>query len=220
MATYIVMLGPPGVGKGTQAKILAEKTGLAHVSSGDLFRDNIKNQTELGQLAQSFINKGELVPDDVTIAMIRERLSRPDCQAGAILDGFPRTPTQADALKQMLVEFDGDVNAVPYIAAPDTVLINRLSGRRTCRAKGHIFHETFNPPQKPGICDLDGSELYQRDDDKAETVARRIQVYLDQTAPLISYYRECCKLVEINGAQSIEQVTDELVKEFSEVVSE
>jgi adenylate kinase len=120
----------------------------------------------------------------------------------------------------MLVEFDGDVNAVPYIAAPDTVLINRLSGRRTCRAKGHIFHETFNPPQKPGVCDLDGSELYQRDDDKAETVARRIQVYLDQTAPLISYYRECCKLVEINGAQSIEQVTDELVKEFSEVVSE
>ena len=220
MATYIVMLGPPGVGKGTQAKILAEKTGLAHVSSGDLFRDNIKNQTELGQLAQSFINKGELVPDDVTIAMIRERLSRPDCQAGAILDGFPRTPTQADALKQMLVEFDGDVNAVPYIAAPDTVLINRLSGRRTCRAKGHIFHETFNPPQKPGVCDLDGSELYQRDDDKAETVARRIQVYLDQTAPLISYYRECCKLVEINGAQSIEQVTDELVKAFSEVVSE
>ena len=220
MATYIVMLGPPGVGKGTQAKILAEKTGLAHVSSGDLFRDNIKNQTELGQLAQSFINKGELVPDDVTIAMIRERLSRPDCQAGAILDGFPRTPTQADALKQMLVEFDGDVNAVPYIAAPDTVLISRLSGRRTCRAKGHIFHETFNPPQKPGVCDLDGSELYQRDDDKAETVARRIQVYLDQTAPLISYYRECCKLVEINGAQSIEQVTDELVKAFSEVVSE
>ncbi len=118
----------------------------------------------------------------------------------------------------MLVEFDGEVNAVPYITAPETVLVERLSGRRTCRANGHVFHETFTPPQKPGICDLDGSELYQRDDDKAETVARRIQVYLVQTAPLISYYRECCKLVEIDGAQSIEQVTNALVKAFQEVV--
>jgi adenylate kinase len=160
MATYIVMLGPPGVGKGTQAKILAEKTGLAHVSSGDLFRDNIKNQTELGQLAQSFMNKGELVPDDVTIAMIRDRLARPDCLAGAILDGFPRTPAQADALKQMLAEFSGDVNFVPFIHADDEVLVSRLSGRWTCRANGHVFHELFNPPQQPGVCDIDGSELF------------------------------------------------------------
>ena len=212
MATYIVMLGPPGVGKGTQAKILAEKTGLAHVSSGDLFRENIKNQTELGQLAQSFINKGELVPDDVTIAMVRERLSRMDCQAGAILDGFPRTPTQADALKQMLVEFGGDVDYVPFISADDEVLITRLSGRWTCRANGHVFHTAFNPPQQPGVCDLDGSELYQRDDDKAETVTRRIQVYMQQTAPLIEYYREAGKLVKIDGAQPIEKVTAALVK--------
>ena len=212
MATYIVMLGPPGVGKGTQAKILSEKTGLAHISSGDLFRDNIKNQTELGQLAQSYINKGELVPDDVTISMIRERLSRPDCQAGAILDGFPRTPAQADALKQMLVEFDGDVDHVPFVTADQEVLVSRLTGRWTCRAKGHVFHKTFNPPQKEGICDLDGSELYQRDDDKAETVTRRIQVYMEQTAPLISYYREAGKLIEIDGAQPIEQVTDALTK--------
>lgn len=215
MATYIVMLGPPGVGKGTQAKILAEKTGLAHVSSGDLFRDNIKNQTELGQLAQSYMNKGELVPDDVTIAMIRDRLARPDCQVGAILDGFPRTPAQADALKQMLAEFGGDVDYVPFINADDDVLVGRLSGRWTCRANGHVFHTTFNPPRQPGICDLDGSVLYQRDDDKVETVTRRIQVYSEQTAPLIKYYREAGKLIEIDGAQPIEQVTATLMKAVS-----
>ena len=215
MATYIVMLGPPGVGKGTQAKILAERKGLAHVSSGDLFRDNIKNQTELGQLAQSFMNKGELVPDDVTIAMVRERISRPDCQAGAILDGFPRTPVQADALKQMLTGFGGDVDYVPFINADEQVLIKRLSGRWTCRANGHIFHAMFNPPKKSGICDLDGSELYQREDDKVETVTRRIQVYTEQTAPLIAYYREAGKLVEIDGAQPIEQVTAALMKAIS-----
>jgi adenylate kinase len=216
MATYIVMLGPPGVGKGTQAKILAEKTGLVHVSSGDLFRENIKKQTELGQLAQSFMNKGELVPDDVTIAMVRERLSRQDCKAGAILDGFPRTPAQADALKQMLVEFGGDVDYVPFISAEDEVLVARLSGRWTCRANGHVFHTAFNPPKQPGICDLDGSELYQRDDDKAETVTRRIQVYMQQTAPLIKYYREAGKLVEIDGAQPIEEVTTALVEALEE----
>lgn len=215
MATYIVMLGPPGVGKGTQAKTLAEKTGLAHVSSGDLFRDNIKNRTELGQLAQSFMNKGELVPDDVTIAMIRERLARPDCQAGAILDGFPRTPAQADALKQMLAEFGGDVDYVPFINADDEVLVSRLSGRWTCRTNGHVFHAIFNPPKSPGICDLDGSELYQRDDDKVETVTRRIQVYTEQTAPLIAYYRKAGKLIEIDGAQPIEQVTAALMKAIS-----
>jgi adenylate kinase len=210
MATYIVLLGPPGVGKGTQAKILAEKTGLAHVSSGDLFRDNIKNQTKLGQLAQSYMNKGELVPDDVTIAMIRDRLSRPDCKAGAILDGFPRTPAQAEALKEMLAEFGGDVNYVPFINADDKVLVSRLSGRWTCRANGHVFHQEFNPPHKAGVCDLDGSELYQRDDDKVETVTRRIQVYSEQTAPLIKYYRDAGKLIEIDGAQPIEQVTTAL----------
>jgi adenylate kinase len=216
MATYIVMLGPPGVGKGTQAKILAEKTGLVHVSSGDLFRENIKNQTELGQLAQSYMNKGELVPDDVTIAMVRERLARQDCQAGAILDGFPRTPAQADAFKQILAEFGGDVDYVPFISADDEVLVTRLSGRWTCRANGHVFHTLFNPPQQPGVCDLDGSELYQRDDDKAETVTRRIQVYMQQTAPLIEYYREAGKLVEIDGAQPIEEVTAALVKALKE----
>ena len=211
MATYIVLLGPPGVGKGTQAKILARQTGLAHISSGDLFRENIKNQTELGLLAQSYINKGELVPDDVTIAMIKDRISRSDCEAGAILDGFPRTPVQADATKAMLNEMDEDISIVPYITAPDEVLVERLSGRWTCRANGHIFHTMFNPPANEGVCDIDDSELYQREDDKPETVKNRIQVYLKQTLPLIEYYRQENLLVEVRGDQEIEKATKDLL---------
>jgi adenylate kinase len=211
MLTYIVLLGPPGVGKGTQAEIIAKTTSLPHISSGDLFRENIKNATELGKLAQSFMNKGELVPDDVTIGMIRDRLSRPDCKDGALLDGFPRTTVQADALEKLLAEFGGKVNYVPYIAASEATLVERLSGRWTCKAQGHIFHAKFNPPKKPGVCDMDGSELYQRDDDKAETVIRRIQVYFAQTAPLIAYYRERGLLSEIDGSRPIEQVTAELL---------
>jgi len=211
MAVYIVLLGPPGVGKGTQAKIIAEATGLPHISSGDLFRENIKNATELGNLAQSYMNKGELVPDDVTIGMIRDRLSRPDCKDGALLDGYPRTTAQADALEKLLAEFGGRVNYVPYVTASDATLIERLSGRWTCKAQGHVFHEKYNPPKKSGVCDLDGSELYQRDDDKAETVTRRIQVYFAQTAPLIAYYRERGVLSEIDGAQPINKVSAELL---------
>ncbi len=212
MTTFIVLLGPPGVGKGTQAKILSERTGLAHISSGDLFRENLKNQTELGKLAQTYMSKGELVPDDVTIAMIRDRLNRPDCKAGAILDGFPRTPAQADALESMLAEFHGRVDAVPFIMGNEVVLVERLGSRWTCRASGHIFNEKSNPPKESGKCDFDGSELYQRDDDKAETVKRRIQVYLEQTSPLIDYYREHGKLVEIDGMQPIDIVTQAMVK--------
>jgi adenylate kinase len=211
MPTYIVLLGPPGVGKGTQAKLVAESTGLPHISSGDLFRENIKNETELGKLAQSFMNKGELVPDDVTISMIRDRLSRPDCKDGALLDGFPRTTVQAEALEKLLAEFGGKVNFVPYITAPEATLIERLSGRWTCKAQGHVFHEKHNPPKKSGVCDLDGSELYQRDDDKSGTVTRRIQVYFAQTAPLIAYYRERDLLFEINGARPIEDITADLM---------
>jgi adenylate kinase len=214
MPTYIVLLGPPGAGKGTQAEVLAEKLALPHISSGDIFRENIKNGTELGKLAQTFMHKGELVSDDLTIAMIRERFSRPDCCNGAILDGFPRTPAQADALELMLAGFGGRVNLVPFITAPDEVLIERLAGRWTCRATGHIFHEKFNPPRQTGICDIDGSELYQRDDDKAETVIRRIQVYLEQTAPLISYYKKHDILVEINGFMPIDQVSVQLMSAF------
>lgn len=211
MATYIVLLGPPGVGKGTQARILSEETGLAHVSSGDLFRENLKNQTELGKLAKSFMDKGELVPDDVTISMIKDRISRPDCKMGAILDGFPRTPAQADALEVMLKDFSGAVNAVPYITAAENILVERASGRWTCRAQGHIYHEKFNPPKQAGMCDIDGSEVYQRDDDKVETVTKRIHVYIEQTMPLVEYYRKAGKLIEIDGTQAVEDVTKVLL---------
>ena len=211
MTTFIVMLGPPGVGKGTQAKILSEKTGLAHISSGDLFRENLKNQTELGKLAQTYMTKGELVPDDVTVAMIKDCLTRPDCAAGAILDGFPRTPAQAEALEMMLRDFNGQVDVVPFVTAGEDILVDRLTGRWTCRAEGHVFNEKTNPPKAAGKCDFDGSELYQRDDDRPETVKNRINVYFKQTSPLISYYRDHGKLVEIDGTQSIDQVTEDLL---------
>ena len=210
MPIYIVLLGPPGVGKGTQAEVLAENLKVPHISSGDIFRENIKNGTDLGQLAQTFMHKGELVPYGVTLSMIRERFSRPDCINGAILDGFPRTPAQADAVDAMLAGFGGCVDLVPYITAPVDILIERLAGRWTCRNAGHIFHERFNPPKKKGICDFDGSELYQRDDDKAETVMHRIAVYQDQTAPLIDYYRKRGILAEINGFMPIDQVSAQL----------
>jgi adenylate kinase len=214
MATFIVLLGPPGVGKGTQAKILSEKTGLAHISSGDLFRENLKNQTELGKLAQTYMTRGELVPDDVTVAMIKDRLAHRDAKAGAILDGFPRTPAQAEALETMLRDFNGQVDIVPLITAGEEVLVERLTGRWTCHANGHVFNEKTNPPKNDKVCDFDGSELYQRDDDKAETVKNRIQVYFNQTAPLISYYRDHGRLVEIDGTQTIDRVTNDLMAAF------
>jgi adenylate kinase len=211
MSTYIILLGPPGAGKGTQAEILAQTTKLVHISSGDLFRENIQNQTDLGRLAKSYMDKGELVSDDLTIAMIRDRLSRADCKDGAILDGFPRTPIQADELERMLAEFGGQVDAVPYVTAAESILIERTGGRWSCRAQGHIYHKKFSPPKQEGVCDIDGSELYQRDDDKEETVAKRLRVYFDRTMPLVEYYRNRGKLIEINGVQPVEQVTKELL---------
>jgi adenylate kinase len=211
MSCYIVLLGPPGAGKGTQAEAISDRLHLPHISSGDIFRENLKDQTELGKLAATYINRGDLVPDDVTIAMIRERLSRTDCKDGALLDGFPRTPPQAEALGVMLAELGGQVNRVPYIRVPEEVLIERLAGRWTCRDSGHVFHEKHNPPQKAGVCDFDGSELYQREDDKTATVERRIRVYLEQTQPLIAYYTQRNLLVEVDGKKSIEQVTQDLL---------
>jgi len=211
MPTYIVLLGPPGAGKGTQAEATSTRLGLPHISSGDIFRENLRGQTELGKLAAQYMNRGELVPDDVTIKMIRERLSRPDCQAGALLDGFPRTPAQAEALATMLAGFKGQVNSVPYINVPEEILVERLTGRWTCRVEGHVFHEKYNPPKVAGCCDHDGSELYQREDDQAETVKRRIRVYLEQTQPLIDYYRQRGRLVEVDGTQSIDKVTTDLL---------
>ena len=211
MPIYIVLLGPPGAGKGTQAEFISSRLGLPHISSGDIFRENFKNQTELGILAKGYIDRGELVPDDVTIAMIRERLSRPDCRMGALLDGFPRTPQQAEGLAGMLSELDGRVDAVPYINVSEAVLVERLTGRWTCRASGHIFHEKFNPPSVAGRCDYDGSELYQREDDQVETVSKRMRVYFEQTRPLIDYYRQQGVLVEVDGAQPIEKVSADIL---------
>jgi Adenylate kinase (EC 2.7.4.3) len=210
-ATYIVMLGPPGAGKGTQAKILAAKLGLVHVSTGDLFRENLSQETELGKLASSYMVKGELVPDGVTIEMVRERLSRPDCAKGAVMDGFPRTPTQAEAFENLLAEIGGKVDFVPFISVPNDVLVERLSGRWMSHA-GRVYHTLYNPPKEKWVDDVDGSQLYQRDDDKPETVLHRINVYYDQTSPLIDYYRQAGTLIEVDGTQEIEQVTEDLLK--------
>jgi adenylate kinase len=216
MAKYIVLLGAPGAGKGTQAVRISRGLNLPHISSGDIFRENLKQKTDLGNQAKTFMNRGELVPDDLTIAMIGERLSRVDCALGAVLDGFPRTPAQAEALEKILTYFKGKVDTVLYIKVDEQELITRLSGRWTCRECGHIYHEEHNPPEEPGFCDRDGSDLYQRDDDRAETVSNRIKVYLKETAPLITYYRESGKLIDIDGSEPIEVVTAEILKLLSD----
>ena len=208
---YIVMLGPPGAGKGTQAKRIAQELDLVHISTGDLFRENLKNETELGKLAQQYMDKGELVPDGVTIRMVEERLSRPDCEDGAVLDGFPRTTDQAEALDNLLEKFDGGVDLVPCIKVPDEVLVERLSGR-WMSPSGRVYHEKYNPPKVKWIDDVDGSQLYQREDDKPETVRHRIEVYNEQTAPLIAYYCEKDVLVEIDGTQSIDDVFADIME--------
>ena len=211
MSNYILLIGPPGAGKGTQAKRLSQQLGLPHISSGDIFRENLHNETELGMLAQQYMSRGELVPDDVTIRMIAERLSRPDCANGALLDGFPRTPAQAEGLDEMLGEQGGRVNAVLYLKLSEPTLVRRLTGRWMCKAQGHIYHQEFKPPQEPGVCDIDGSELYQREDDRADTVRNRIRIYFEQTSPLSQHYRERDLLVEIDGEQSIGAVTQAMI---------
>ncbi|MBI3363212.1 MAG: adenylate kinase [Chloroflexi bacterium] len=210
-ALYLVLLGAPGAGKGTQAQVLSQKFGLLHVSSGDLFRDNLKRETELGKLAQTYMMRGELVPDDVTIKMVAERLGRPDGAAGAMLDGFPRTPAQAAALETTLVALGGKVNLVLYIKVSPEALMERLTGRWTCRGAGaHVYHMKHNPPRQPGVCDVDGTELYQRDDDMPEKVSTRVGEYLTKTSPLIEYYRGRGRLAEIDGERPIELVTKDL----------
>ena len=212
---YIVLLGPPGAGKGTQAKQIAQELDLIHVSTGDLFRENLKNETELGKLAQTYMNKGELVPDAVTVQMVEERLSRPDSDKGAVLDGFPRTAMQAKAFDELLEKHGNRVSVVPYIKVPDDVLVERLSGRWMSQS-GRVYHEKFNPPVVKWIDDLDGSQLYQREDDKPETVRHRIDVYNEQTAPLIAYYQEKGILVEVDGTLSIEDVFNAIKRAVKE----
>jgi adenylate kinase len=207
---YVVLLGPPASGKGTQAAMLREALNLPHVASGDLFRENLKNETELGKKARVYMDRGELVPDDVTIGMVMDRLRRPDCAGGALLDGFPRTIAQAEALERALAEKGQRISLVPNITVPDEVLVERVSGRRLCRTCGESYHVIFNPPKQPGVCDNDGGELYQRDDDQPETVRQRLSVYWEQTSPLIGYYRDQGVLVEVDGDQSIDSVAADL----------
>lgn len=216
MRSYLLLLGQPGAGKGTQAERLSKTLGLPHVSSGDLFREHLKEETDLGRIARAFMDRGELVPDDVTVGMIRERLSRPDAEWGAVLDGFPRTPAQAEALDAMAAEFGGKVDAVLYIEVPDEVLVERLSGRLVCRDSGHIYHQAVNPPKVAGVCDVDGSPLYQRQDDRPETVRKRLEVYRRETAPLIAYYRKRSVLETIDGNRSIDEVAESILRSLPE----
>lgn len=208
---YVILLGPPGAGKGTQAVTLADRLGLAHVASGDLFRDALAQGTELGLLAKSYMERGALVPDEVTTAMVMERLAKPDCAKGAVLDGFPRTTEQAKALDKALAEQGKAVDKVLYINVSNEELLRRLSGRWICRKCQATFHEISRPPAKPGVCDSCQGELYQRPDDTVETARRRLDVYFAQTAPLIGYYRDAGKLIEVNGEQTIEDVQKDMV---------
>lgn len=208
----IILLGAPGAGKGTQSELLQERLGMVHISSGDLLRDHIRRGTELGMIADEYMKRSELVPDKLVIDMIVDRLAVPDAERGVLLDGFPRTVPQAAALDGSLDLRKKRVNAALYINVHDDVLIDRLSGRLTCTMCGHVFNEKSAPPKMPGICDYDGSALYQRPDDTREAAVKRLQVYFDQTRPIIDYYRQRGTLCEVNGEQAIDQVTAELMR--------
>ena len=211
-ALFLVLLGGPGAGKGTQAERLSETLDVPQVSTGDLFRENLKKETELGLLAKGYMERGELVPDEVTVGMVRERLAQPDAGKGAILDGFPRTIAQAEALGMLLAELGHKLAVVPNIQVPEVVLLARLAGRWTCRKCGAMVHQLFSPPQEDGVCDRCGGQLYQRPDDTPETQKHRIVVYFEQTAPLIDYYREKGLLVEVDGRPGIDQIQAELLE--------
>lgn len=206
----IVLMGPPGAGKGTQAEVMARKLFVPHISTGDIFRANIKAGTELGQLANQYISKGDLVPDEVTMGMIKDRLAEDDCKDGFILDGLPRTIGQADALAAILDEQGKKLDKVVNIDVPTDKLIERLSGRRVCRNCAQTYHLVNNPPTEPGRCDECGGELYQRADDTVETIQNRLDVYQAQSAPLIEYYEARGLLLSINGDQSINNVLAEV----------
>ena len=208
--TYIILMGPPASGKGTQAERLQEVLGLPHVASGDLFRYNLKNETGLGLKAKVYMDKGELVPDDVTIAMVLDRLTREDCARGALLDGFPRTLAQAEALDVALADNDNTIDLVLNIQVPTQELISRVTGRRLCRNCGASYHIEFKLPKEEGVCDKCGAELYQRDDDTEATARRRLEVYDAQTKPLIDYYGNKGSLVNVDGNKPIDEVTDAL----------
>lgn len=206
----IVLMGLPGAGKGTQADKIVEKYAIPHISTGDMFRAAIKGGTELGLKAKSFMDDGALVPDEVTIGIVRERLSKSDCDNGFLLDGFPRTVPQAEALDALLLDLDKNVEHVLNIQVEQEELIKRLTGRRICKECGTAYHLVFNPPQVDGVCDKDGGELYQRADDNPETVTNRLEVNMKQTQPLLDYYGDKGVLTNINGQQDIHKVFADL----------
>lgn len=208
----IILLGPPGAGKGTQAATISAELGHAHISSGDLFREEQEKESELGLLAKQYMEKGELVPNEVTIGMILGRINRDDCNSGFILDGFPRNLDQAKALDTALAETStSPIDSAIFIDVSRNELMIRLGGRWVCRTQQHPYHVTNSPPKLPGKCDIDGSELYQRSDDSEETARRRLEVYFEQTAPLITYYTDNGRLTTIDGERPIDQVGKELI---------
>lgn len=208
----LILLGPPGAGKGTQAVSISEKYKIPHISTGDIFRYNIKNQTDLGKKAKTYMDQGLLVPDEVVVEIVEDRLKEPDCKEGFLLDGFPRTVNQAKSLEVVLDNMNTELDKVVNIEVDKDILIRRAVGRRICRNCGATYHIEFNPPKKPGICDKCGGELYQRDDDNEKTVAKRIEVYLDETQPLIDFYQERNKLVTVDGNKEISAVFEEIVQ--------
>lgn len=208
---YIVLLGPPGAGKGTQAQRIAAATGLVHISTGDMFREHVKNNTELGQLANQYMSRGELVPDEITIRMLLERISRDDAKAGAMFDGFPRNVVQAKALDEALAARGARVDRALLITVSDDELVSRLGGRWICRQCGRLYHERNDPPKQPGICDACGGELYQRDDDRPEVVRARLEKQ-KPPADLIEHYRQAGVLREINGERPLDEVTAALLE--------
>ena len=207
----IIMLGAPGAGKGTQAKKIAEKYHIPHISTGDIFRTNIKNGTELGMKAKSYMDQGQLVPDDVTIGMLLDRISQEDCAEGYVLDGFPRTIPQAESLTKALEERGESMDYAINVDVPDQAIVTRMAGRRACLACGATYHIVYNAPKKENVCDVCGEGLVLRDDDKPETVQKRLTVYHDQTKPLIDYYGKAGILVTVDGTQDLNKVFEDIV---------
>jgi adenylate kinase len=204
----LVLVGPPGAGKGTQAQFISSNLSIPKISTGDIFRYNVSTGTELGRQAKAFMDKGDLVPDEVTIAMVSSRLQEDDAAVGFLLDGFPRNVPQAETLKKMLAEWDAKLDIVLELVVDDDEVVRRLSGRRTCRKCGRIWHVVFDPPARQGICDDCGGELFQRDDDQEETIRHRLDVYQQQTRPLIAYYADEGTLLGIDATGPVEEITD------------